>query len=216
MNFMKSFANPFQMLGSFLHPEDAYKHAQKAAQHGYNEAQGYQQPYYQHGLDQYDRLNSAENKLLDPAALQSEWSKGYETSPYAQQLLGMNQQQGLDSASSMGLMGSSAAMGNIQQGAGNIVQKDRQQYLDDLMKKYMGGIGLGEDMYNTGAQAGGSMADRAMNQGINMGNLKYGEYAAPGKLFENLFRTGAGFAAGGAGGGAMAAGQGGNQYNQWR
>lgn len=185
------------MISSFFHPEDAYSKAEDAAKEGYNKGQGYQEPFRQGGVDQYGRLNDAAGKLSDPAALQNEWSKNYETSPYAQQLLKQNQSSGMDAASSMGLMGSSAALGNIQQGAGNIVSQDRQQYMDDLMKKYMSGIGLGENLYGVGANAAGQMGNRSMQQGENMAGLEYGKAAAPGKLFGQLAGAGIGAATGG-------------------
>jgi hypothetical protein len=184
------------MISSFFDPGEAWDRAGKAEQEGYDKSRGYQEPFWQHGQDQYGRLNDAAGKLFDPAALQDEWSKHYETSPYAQQLLKQNQASGMDAASSMGLSGSSAALGNIQQGAGNIVSRDRQQYMDDLMKKYMAGIGLGTSLYDTGAQAGQNLGQQSMTHGENQANLQYGRYAAPGKLFENLMKTGVGVAAG--------------------
>lgn len=184
------------MVSSFFDPGEAWDKAGKAEQEGYDRSRGYQEPYWQHGNDQYDRLNQAGGKLMDPTVLQDEWSKHYETSPYAQQLLKQNQASGLDAASSMGLNGSSTALSNIQQGAGNIVSRDRQQYMDDLMKKYMAGIGLGENLYGVGAQAGQNLGQQSMTHGENQAGLQYGRYAAPGKLFENLVKTGVGAAAG--------------------
>lgn len=181
----------YNMLDSFLHPEDAYKAAEDKSQEGYNRAKKYQEPYWQGGVDQYGKLNTATDKLLDPAALENEWASGYETSPYAKQQLARNQTSGLEGASSMGLMGSSAAINNIQQGAGNIMAKDRQQYMDDLMKKYMEGIGLGKDLYSTGASTGQNLGNQSMQEGEDQASLAYGEKAAPGKLFENLVKTGA-------------------------
>lgn len=168
---------------SFAHPDKAYKNAEQAEQAGWNQAQGYQQPYWQGGVDQYGRLNDATGKLMNPAELQNEWSKNYETSPYAQQLLKQNQSSGLDAASAMGLNGSSAALGNIQQGAGNIVAQDRQQYMNDLMQKYMAGIGLGSNLYGIGAQTGANLGQQSMQHGENQAGLEYGRTAAPGKLF---------------------------------
>lgn len=197
------------MISSFFDPGEAWSRAGKAENEGWDQAQGYQKPFWQQGQDQYGRLNDAAGKLSDPAALQNEWSKNYETSPYAQQLLKQNQASGLDAASSMGLNGSSAALGNIQQGAGNIVQQDRQQYMNDLMQKYMAGIGLGTNLYNTGAQAGANLGQQSMTHGENQAGLQFGRYSAPGKLFENLVKTGVGAAAGAMGapaGGGVAGG----------
>lgn len=184
---------------SFIHPEEAYENAQNKENQGYDQAQGYLEPYNQGGRDQYGRLNDASRKLFDPAALQNEWSKGYETSPYAQQLLKQNQSSGLDAASSMGLSGSSAALGNIQQGAGNIVSQDRQKYMDDLMQKYMAGIGLGQNLYGTGASAAGQQSTNAMTHGQNQAGLEYGRTSAPGKLFGQIAGTAANMVAPGSG-----------------
>lgn len=198
---------------SFFHPENAYKKAQEsanagyqsatdAANKGYGEAQAYLNPYIQQGQQQYGNLMGAENALLNPEALLSKWSSGYQQSPYAQQLLGENMSQGQEAASQMGLNGSSAALGNIQQGAGNIVSKDREGYLDRLMKQYIEGIGLGKNIYDTGANAGSVASNNAMTHGTNMGNqafehgnniagLRYGEQAAPGNLFGKILGAGA-------------------------
>jgi hypothetical protein len=196
---------------SFLHPENAYNKAGEAENAGWNEAKNYQDPFWQGGKDQYGRLNQATGDLMDPQKLQDQWSKGYEQSPYAQQLLSQNKTSGLDAASSMGLMGSSAAMGNIQQGAGQIVAKDRQQYMDDMMKKYMAGIGLGQNLYGIGAQTGQNLGQQSMTHGENQAGLQYGASAAPGKLFGQAIGTALNFFKPGAGNAFT--GQGGNQFN---
>ncbi len=178
------------MINSFLHPEKGYKEAQVPLQQGWNQAQAFQQPYNQQGLGQTGRLNTAENSLLDPTQLENQWTQSYSTSPYAQQLLKQNQANGLDAASQMGLLGSSAALGNIQAGAGNIVDQDRQQFLNDLMQKYLQGIGIGQNIYGVGATTAGNLGTQANTFGQNMAGLKYGETNAPGEQFNNLLKTG--------------------------
>lgn len=182
---------------------DAYEAAEKANNQGWNEAQGFEKPYWQQGLDQYGRLNGAENALLDPGALESQWASGYQTSPYAKQMLEQSKNSGLDAASSMGLMGSSAAMNNIQVGAGNIVNHDRQQYMDDLMKKYMTGIGIGQNIYGIGAQMGGQLGNQAMQHGENNAGLEYGRVGAPEQMRNGMIgsfvNAGANFMNGGNG-----------------
>src|SRR6267154_4531791 len=172
-------ANSFAMINSFLNPEDAYVEAQREAEKGWNESKGFQKPFVEKGLEQYPGLSEALKKIMNPQEMQNDWSQSYEQSPFAQQMLNMNRDQGLEAASSMGLMGSSGALGNIQQGAGNIVSRDRQQFLHDLMQKYMSGIGLGSNIYNTGASTAGNLGSQAMTHGGNMAGLKYGEQAAP-------------------------------------
>lgn len=177
-----------RMIHSFINPEEPWQQAQQQAQRGWGEAKGYEMPFMQQGEEQYGPLNQARQELMNPADLFNKWSSNYETSPYAKRELEQNQQAGLEAASSMGLMGSSGALSNIQQGAGDIMQKDRQKYLDDLMEKYMKGIGLGSSLYGTGANMGGLLGQQAQQQGVNMGQLKYGEARAPGQLLEFIGR----------------------------
>jgi len=201
----------FDMVTSFLHPERGYKKAGEQAEKYYQQGQNYLQPYNQHGQDQYGRLNQATGDLMDPQTLQNKWGEGYEESPYAKRLEQMNSQQGQEAASSMGLNASSGALQNVQQGAGDIVSRDRQQYMNDLMQKYMTGIGLGQNLYGTGANAAGNMSSNAMTQGQNMAGIAYGQQNAPGQLFGNLLGGAASGAANYMTGGAYGAA---NQYNR--
>ena len=185
------------MLYSFLNPGEAYGAAEDKANQGWKEAQDYQKPYWEHGNDQYDPLNQARSKLMDPAALQNEWSQGYETSPWAQRQLSANLNQGQEAASSMGLMGSSAALGNIQQGAGDIMAKDRQAYMNDMMQKYMAGIGLGQSLYGTGASAGANLGGQALSHGNDIAGLEYKRQAAPGRLLGQGLGAAANYYSGG-------------------
>ena len=109
-------------------------------------------------------------------------------------------ESGLGAASSMGLMGSSSAINNIQNSSSHIMNADRQQFLQDLMQKYMTGIGIGQNMYNTGAATAGNMGNQAMNNGINQGDMAYNQRNAPGDFLKNLLATGVKAYAGGMGG----------------
>lgn len=178
------------MIDSFLNPERGYEAAGQQMEKYYKDAQGNLQPYNQNGMDQYGRLNDQANQLNDPAALQAKWAQGYEMSPQAQQMLSQSKESGMGAASSMGLMGSSAALGNIQNSAGNIMQNDRQNYMNDLMQKYLASVGIGQNLYGTGANAAGGMANNAMQQGQNMGQSAYGQMNAGGDAFGKLLGMG--------------------------
>ena len=182
----------FNMLNSFLHPGDPYEAAERPIQDYWNQAKGYLDPYNQYSKDQYGTLQGAESALLNPEELQNRWASGYENSPYAKRLLEMNKGAGLDAASSMNLMGSSAALQNIQQGAGDIVASQREAYLKDLMEKYMKGIGIGTDIFGEGAKAANTLGQGALQTGQNLAGLEYGKEAAPGNLFSKFLGLGAG------------------------
>ncbi len=224
MGAIMDYINPgHSMFSSMMHPERGYKKAgdQMKKYYGeskdlYNQGQGYLNPYNQNGQSQYQRLMDQANALNDPAALQAKWSSGYEKSPYATQLQSEAQSGGLDAASAMGLMGSSGALSNIQQSSSNIMQADRQKYMDDLMNKYMQSIGIGQNIYGVGANAANSMSNNAMNQGKNamsmgesMGNLAFGQQNAPGAMLNDWMgkaaNAGINYATGGMSGAAQAA-----------
>ncbi len=189
-------------IDSFLHPEQGYKDAAKQMQEYFQKAQGYQEPYRQAGLDQTGRLNTAENNLLDPSALLSKWMQSYETSPFAQKTMANAKDAGLGAASSMGLMGSSTALGNIEGSAHDIMNADRGNFLSDLMDKYMKGIGIGQNMYGVGAQTAGNMGNQAMDMGGNMGEMAYGATNSPGDRLMQMLASGAKAYAASQGGGA--------------
>lgn len=196
-------------LSSFLHPEEGYKKGQEQLNQYYNQAQGALSPYNQQGQQQYGNLNNYINSLMNPAALQDQWINSYKESDAAKNAEIMAQQHGLDAASSMGLMGSSPALGAIQAGTSQIGMQDRQNYLNDLMQKYMSGAGLSQGIYGSGAGAAGQMGQNAMNMGQNSAGLAYGQQNAPGNLLGSGIGAGVGLvgsALGGPIGGAIGTG----------
>lgn len=194
-------------LSSFMHPGKGYEKGQEQLDKYYNQAQGYQQPYNQNGQNAYGYYSGAMQKLLDPAALQDEWIKNYAQSESSKNAQGMAQEHGLDAASSMGLMGSSPALNSIQAGTTQIGLDDRQNYLDNLIQKYMAGTGIAGNIYGTGASAAGQMGQNAMTQGQNSAEMAYGKQNAGGNMLSGLIGQGiglAGSALGGQMGGALA------------
>lgn len=202
---MSFLSNPIDMYDSFMHPEQGYNKAMQQMQQYWQEALKYMSPYAEGGNSQLSRLTGAEDLLLDPSALQAKWSQGYSTSPEAMDLLNRSTELGQQQASSMGLAGSSANLENIQRTGSSIVSQDRQKYMDDLMKKYMLGIGIGQDIYGTGAGMAASMGQGALGMGRDMGGLAYGRQAAPGERLGQMAGMAASMFGGGAGGAGGAA-----------
>src|ERR1700723_2433224 len=152
-------------LDSMLHPERGYKDAAEQMQKFWQQAQGFEKPYMEAGTNQLPQLQGAEKSLMDPSGLLAKWMGSYNMSPYAEKSMSNAKSAGLDAASSMGLMGSSSALQNIQNSSSDIMNADRQQYLADLMQKYMTGIGVGQDIYKTGATSAGNLAKGALGVG---------------------------------------------------
>jgi hypothetical protein len=58
--------------------------------------------------------------------------------------------------------------------------------MDDLMQKYMAGIGLGSNLYGTGASTANNLANQTIEHGNNQAGLEYGSKTAPGNLFGQI------------------------------
>lgn len=194
-------------LSSFLHPGKGYEKGQEQLDKYYNQSQGYLNPYNQQGQQQYGNLNDIIKNLMDPTALNKKWIDSYSESPQALQAEKMAQEHGLNAASSMGLMGSNTALNATQAGTTQIGLEDRQNYLNDLMNKYMQSAGLAQGIYGTGANAAGQMSNNANQMGQNSAEMAYGKQNAGGNMLSGLIGQGiglAGSALGGPIGGALA------------
>lgn len=204
-----SWLDPFGVtsgVSSFMHPERGYKKGHKELDKYYNQGQGYLNPYNQYGQNAYGNYSGAMNRLLDPEALQNEWIKNYKESESAKNAEGMAKEHGLDAASGLGLMGSNTALNAIQGGTTQIGLDDRQNYLNDLMQKYLAGTNIAGNIFGTGAGAAGQMSKNAMDMGNNSAQMAYNEQNAPGSLFGKLLGGGIGYMAGGPAGAAMGSG----------
>lgn len=177
-------------LDSIFNPGSGYDQGQKELEKYYQQGQGYLQPYNQYGQSAYGDYSGAMKRLLDPAALQAEWTKGYSESPEAKQAEAMARTQGLDAISGLGLMGSNTALNALQSGTTQIGLQDRQNYLNDLMQKYMAGTGIAGNIFNTGAGAAGQMSQNAMNMGGNAAQMAYGKQNASNSLLGGLMGLG--------------------------
>ncbi len=165
-------------LSQLFHPGRGYDKAKQDTQDAYNKANGRLDTYSQGGADANDKLNKLFEALSNPGKLTDEWGKGYKESDYAKQLGQSSIDKGLNAAGSMGLMGSSAALNNIQEEGSDIVAKDRQNYMNDMMTKYLASLGIATNQFNTGADAAGKQSQNDMTQGTTNANLDFGKYNA--------------------------------------
>lgn len=198
---------------SLLHPEKAYQKEQEQSEKYYYNAMGLLHPLIAQGENAYNMLSPQLAKLLNPGQLQNEWIGQYETSPYALNEANIANERGANALQSTGLLGSTQGAKALTSASTDIVLRDRQKFLDDLMQKYVAGLNLTSGIYNTGAGARTNAASTAMNMGESSAANAANEYSAPGRLMGNLLGTGAtlgAFALGGPAGGAIA-----SQMNPW-
>lgn len=202
-------------LWDYFDPGSSYKKAEEGLKPYYEESKTYLNPYNQRGNEAATSLEEWMRRLSNPAELENEWANSYQKSPYAQHMLEENQANGLDAASQMGLVGSSGALSNIQAGAHNVVNQDRNQYLADLMQKYMAATGIGQNLYNTGASAAGALAGNANNMGENIAQLRFNKQAARNNMISGMTGFGGGSMFGGAGGSSGGSSGGGQNTQQF-
>lgn len=142
-----------------------YEEAQKRMEQYYEQAHRDLSPFMQRASGIYPGYKGMFNRLINPEQLENQWVSGYQESPYARQTQEMARTEGLDTANAMGLGQSTPALRAIQTGASNIMNADRQQYLNDLMQKYGLGAQIGGNIYGIGANAGMQDARNAMQMG---------------------------------------------------
>lgn len=210
---------------SLLRPGKPYRDAAKQDQDYFNQimqqeqaAQAQEQPFIDVGKSVAPDLTGAMQQLLNPEQLTAKWASEYQTSPYAQNILNQTQARGADIASQQGLTGSSAALQNIQNESGKIITSDEEGFLNNLMQKYMAGVGLGENLYNRGATSAATLGQQALtmgNQEMNMADIlgalqMGGEQAGPtalGKLVGSIAHGAGGYLTGDFGKGGYGRGQ---------
>lgn len=181
-------------LSSFLHPDRGYDKAMQDLKNYFDQAQGALNPYASHGEDAYAGISEAMNKLMHPAELEDEWLKDYNESEQAKRAESMATDRGMTAAQGMGLGGSSSALQALQQGTSDIALQDKEKFLNNMLQKYLSGVGIGTGIYNTGAGAAGQIGQNAMNMGSNIGQLDFGKTNAPGDLLSKIIQGGISFA----------------------
>lgn len=187
-------------LSKFLHPEKGYQEGQQVLQNYHQQAQSNLQPYQDIGMEQYSNLKDLIQNLMNPSQLNDQWRSNYRESGALKDAEERAKMHGLEVANSMGLGGSNTALNAIQSGVTQLGNEAEQNYLDDMMKKYLSGAQLAQDIFGRGENAATNISNNALNTGANMAQLKVGEKNAPSNLFGNLLGTGIGLLGGALGG----------------
>ena len=195
---------------AILDPGKPARRARQTAEASIDRGAQYTEPYRNAGDRQIPIMEGEQQKLLNPGQMQSDWAQGYETSPWAQQQIQHDTEQGKDLASSMGLLGSSTAATGLNASASQLYQKDRQQYMDDLMKKYMMGIGLGSDFMNRGAQSANQLQGNWSQNAQSLGTAAHNANQAVPDMLGNIM----GYNSSGGGQGGGQRGEGGGSFGE--
>lgn len=173
-------------LSSWLHPGRAYEKGAQVSEDYYQQAQGQMQPYAQQGQEAYGQLSPAIQNMLNPQQLYDQWAQGYQESPYAKQMQEKSMNQGLQAASSMGMLGSTPALRALQEGSSMISNADRENYLNKLLGMYTQGATQAQNIYGQGANMASQMGNQTYQHGGNMAQAAYGQQAAGGNMINEL------------------------------
>lgn len=179
---------------SFFHPEKGYKKAQDTFNQYYTQGSTFPQYYFGMGTAAQPNLTEILSKLMNPQALSDEWAKGYKTSDYAKNLMESAKEQGLNTASAQGLLGSPLVSKTVEREAGRVASQDERNYMNDLMQKYLASLAGWQNIYGTGATAANALATNATNAANTNAALSFGEANAPGNLLSKLLEGAASFA----------------------
>lgn len=153
----------------------AYQDAQEQLDKYYKQGQGYLDPYNRQGQQQYKNLMTYINSYMNPAQLLGDWSNAYKESDYAKNQENLAQQEGLNAANAMGLLGSNTALHALQSGTAQIGMQDKENYLNRLMDTYGRGAGLAQGIYGVGAGAAGQQSQNAIQMGENSAKNALGQ-----------------------------------------
>lgn len=142
-----------------------------------DQAGGYQQPFYQAGVNAIPQYQNWLNGMKDPSAFMNKMMGGYQESPYAKYLQQQSMRSGQNAASASGMGGSTPFAQQMQQNAGNIASGDMNQWLQNVLginTQYGSGVG---GMMQGGQNAANSLSNIYSNLGKQMGEVEYGKEA---------------------------------------
>ena len=164
-----------------------------SAQAGYDEAQGYLNPYIQRGTQGFDQWRQSTNAMgqnianAGPNMGQPQWQStqmspqqyyqnimtGYQESPQAAYAREQAMRAGNSAAAASGMMGSGAFVNGMQRNANQISQGDQQQYFNNVMGSNQAQMGAlqnyqnYQNMYNNQLYGQTNIGANAANMGAN-------------------------------------------------
>ena len=160
-------------LDSLFGNEDPAKAANKYMSRIPNVGKQYYNPFIQGGQEAGNTLHSEYGKMLDPTTFIDNIMGHYKTSKGAE-LERDELGRGIGAtAAAGGFAGTPEHQREYGEMAGNIMSKDMQQYLQNALGVYSGGLTGEKDFFNKGFDASGSMADLLGGNLASQGTLAF-------------------------------------------
>lgn len=166
------------LYGMFGDAGAPYDQATDTLKQYYNQAQGYQNPFFNMGTSAIPQYQQWLQGMQNPSGFINNLMGQYQQSPWAkfqqEQAIRMANNQG----SASGLTGSTPMAQFMQENARNISSQDMQNWLANVIgvnTQYGQGIG---NMLTGGQNAANAMTNLAGQYGQDFANLAYGQSAA--------------------------------------
>jgi hypothetical protein len=129
-------------------------------------------PYNQFGKNAGNQLQNQLGQLLNnPGALLQQFGQGYQQSPGYQ--FNVNQALGAANraAAAGGMAGSPQEQAQLASTVSGLANQDYQQYLNNILGLYSGGLNVGENMLGVGAGAANQLAQGLQSNLTNQAQL---------------------------------------------
>lgn len=172
-DYKNSSASPWGLADMFNYDDPA-----KAANQYNDQIPGvghkYYDPFISGGQEAGGRLKGEYNKMLDPTAFMDQIMQHYQTSKGAQYALDKGTRGIGATAAAGGIAGTPEHQREYGEMASDINSKDMQQYLQNALGVYGGGIKGEQDFYGKGYDASKEMADLLGGNLASQGTMAYG------------------------------------------
>jgi hypothetical protein len=173
----------------FIGHADPQKEANKYLDQIPGELRKYLEPYIKNGMISLDNLRGIsgeyESMYKDPNAIISRIGSGYQQSPGYQWRLNQGENAINNAAASGGMAGTAQHQQQAGQLAGDLANQDFQNYLEQALGVYRGGLsgrtGIEQDIFGKGYGASGDLAASLANLLKGKAGLAYEDAAGRNK-----------------------------------
>jgi hypothetical protein len=182
-----SFANAgTQFLGGLFGNSDApYREYGREYEKYNNQAQGFQNPFYNAGVGAIGNYQDALGKMKDPTAFINGLMNNYQESPWAKFQQDQMQRANTNMASASGLIGSTPYQQAGLQYARDISSEDMNGWLQNVLGANNNYLGGQQNLINSGQNSANMLSQLLEQMAQNKGQAAYGEEAGNNQDFSN-------------------------------
>lgn len=152
-------------------PRQDYQNAINQMNQMYGQSRGDFAPYLAAGSSALPQYQQAYAQMLDPKAFFEKMMSGYTESPEAKLRQELGEQAGQRAAAASGMLGSGAFSKEIADFTQKNIAADQQNWLNNLLKIFGGGMAGASDVAHMGEQGAGELGQIGVGYGSNIAKL---------------------------------------------